>query len=332
MSGETPKCLETSASKGPLSRLWKFTHLLGRALWFSIKIGIYLCVAYSVVFTLTLTGLGIWAWNESQNIIAQVQVLKEEHPRYSAFMKPFVRIENGDSVTNLKHNFVPMSQISEHLQKAVIAAEDDMFYLHPGFNLEAMLLALQKNHKHGRQAYGASTLSQQLAKNLFLSTEKTWSRKGKEAIYTLMLEKYLGKERILELYLNYAQWGSDIFGCEAAAQSYYKIPCSELNLRQSVNLAAMLAAPNRIGNPDAKGDKLASVRRRMIYDNLYYAGHLNISEYSKYTSFGKPAPKDSLDPIVPDSSAAGVPDSLGPANAILESLPTATSSSASPSP
>lgn len=287
-------------------------------LWFVVKIAIYLLVFYAVAFTLAFSAGGVWAYFEINKVVDSVQELRDSQPRYSAFMKPFVHVENGDTVSKLQHHYVPMDSISDNLKWSVLAAEDDMFYLHPGFNLEAILVALQKNKKHGKQAYGASTITQQLAKNMFLSTEKTWTRKIREMGYTLMLERYLGKDRILELYLNYAQWGPAIFGCEAAAQKYYKVHCADLSLRQSVNLAAMLAAPNRFMNPEAKGDKLLSARRRMIYDNLYYAGHVDLGLYRQLTGFRTPVPKDSLDPIAADSSQL-LPDSLAPSNRELSS-------------
>lgn len=300
---------------GKIARSMKWS-LFG--LWFAVKISIYLLVFYAVAFTLACSAGAVWAYMEMNKVVESVQELKDHQPQYSAFMKPFVRVVNGDTVSPLQHHYVPMDSISEDLKWSVLAAEDDMFYLHPGFNLEAILLALQKNKKHGKQAYGASTITQQLAKNMFLSTEKTWTRKAREFGYTLMLERYLGKDRILELYLNFAQWGPAVFGCEAAAEKYYKVHCADLSLRQSVNLAAMLAAPNRFMNPEAKGDKLLSARRRMIYDNLYYAGHLDLPSYRQLTGFKKPVPKDSLDPIAADSSQI-LPDSLAPSNRILSS-------------
>lgn len=301
------------------------------SLWFAVRIAIYLLVFYAVAFTIACTAGGVWAYMEFNKLVGSVQELRDNQPRYSAFMKPFSHIVNGDTVSDLQHRYVPMDSIAENLKWAVLAAEDDMFYLHPGFNLEAILVALQKNKKHGKQAYGASTITQQLAKNMFLSTEKTWTRKAREVGYTLMLERYLGKDRILELYLNYAQWGPAVFGCEAAAQNYYHIPCAQLSLKQSVNLAAMLAAPNRFMNPETKGDKFLSARRRMIYDNLFYAGHLDMGTYRQLTGFKNPVPKDSLDTVAADSSQI-LPDSLAPSTLLPSSSSAAIPLSAAGQP
>jgi monofunctional biosynthetic peptidoglycan transglycosylase len=127
---------------------------------------------------------------------------------------------------------------------------------------------LEANQKRNKTKFGASTITQQLAKNLFLTNERSWERKLKELAYTIMMEKYLGKDRILELYINYAQWGKTIFGCEAAAQKYYQKPCAKLTIDQSINLAAMLASPNRY-HPESKESRFMRERRNMIYRNMF---------------------------------------------------------------
>ena len=142
----------------------------------------------------------------------------------------------------LRYTWVPYEKISRNLKRALIAAEDSTFVDHEGFDWDGIQLALEKNRAKGKFVAGGSTITQQLAKNLFLSPEKSYLRKGQEAIITLMLEKMLDKERILELYLNVIEWGNGVFGAEAAARRYYGVSAAQLSAEQSAKLAAM--APN----------------------------------------------------------------------------------------
>ena len=151
-----------------------------------------------------------------------------------------LRVKNPKA--ELRYRFVPYSQISNTLKRAMIAAEDAKFVEHEGFDWDGIELALEKNQKRGRVVAGGSTITQQLAKNLFLSGSRSWLRKGQEAIITLMLEAMLDKRRIFELYLNVIEWGNGVFGAEAAAQRYFGIPASRLSAEQAARLAAM--APN----------------------------------------------------------------------------------------
>jgi monofunctional biosynthetic peptidoglycan transglycosylase len=145
----------------------------------------------------------------------------------------------------LKQRWVPYAKISVHLKRAVVAAEDDKFIDHEGFDWEGMQKAIQKNQKKGRVVAGGSTISQQLAKNLLLSPGKSFIRKGEEAIITVWLELLWDKRRILEVYLNEVEWGEGIFGAEAAAQHYFGVSASQLNAAQAARLAVMLPAPRR---------------------------------------------------------------------------------------
>src|SRR5687767_11499331 len=145
----------------------------------------------------------------------------------------------------LRHAWVPYERISEHLKRAVIAAEDARFLDHEGFDWEAIQQAMQKNERRGKVVAGASTISQQLAKNLFLSGERSYLRKGQEAVITWMLENTMSKRRILELYLNVAEWGEGVFGAEAAARYHFNIPASQLNAAQAAWLASVLPSPRR---------------------------------------------------------------------------------------
>jgi monofunctional biosynthetic peptidoglycan transglycosylase len=139
---------------------------------------------------------------------------------------------------------VPYDRISIHLKRAVIAAEDARFLEHDGFDWEGIQAALDKNLKQGKLVAGGSTISQQLAKNLFLSGRRSFLRKGEEALITVMIEALWDKRRILEVYLNVAEWGERVYGAEAAARRYYKVSAASLTDWQSARLAAMLPRPS----------------------------------------------------------------------------------------
>ena len=143
----------------------------------------------------------------------------------------------------LKYKWVDYSKISNNLKRAVIASEDAKFNDHEGFDWEGIEKAFDKNMKKGKILGGGSTISQQLAKNLFLSASRTPWRKGEEAIITVMLEKMLSKRRILEIYLNVIEWGNGVFGAEAAARHYFKTSASGLGKTQAAKLAAMVPNP-----------------------------------------------------------------------------------------
>lgn len=143
----------------------------------------------------------------------------------------------------IRHEWIEYENISRHLKRAVIASEDADFINHPGYDLDAMLAAWERNQKRGRIVRGGSTITQQLAKNLFLSSEQAYLRKGQELIISWMLEFWLDKQRIFEIYLNSAEWGEGIFGVEAAAQHYFRIGAAQLAPGQAARLAAALPAP-----------------------------------------------------------------------------------------
>jgi len=142
----------------------------------------------------------------------------------------------------LRYRFVPYERISVQLKRSMIAAEDAKFVDHEGFDWEGIQKAIEKNERRGRIVAGGSTITQQLAKNLFLSPSRSYVRKGEEAVITVLLETMLDKRRIFELYLNVIEWGNGVFGAEAAAQRYFGISAAQLSAEQAARLAAM--APN----------------------------------------------------------------------------------------
>lgn len=166
------------------------------------------------------------------------------NPHTSAFMEDRLQIiQEKRPDAELRYQWVNYEKISIHLKRAVIASEDAKFLEHEGFDWEGIQKAYQKNLKKGKIVAGGSTISQQLAKNLFLSTKRTPWRKAQEAVITLMLEKILSKRRILEIYLNVIEWGNGVFGAEAAARHYYKTSAARLSAGQAAKLAAMIPNP-----------------------------------------------------------------------------------------
>jgi len=166
------------------------------------------------------------------------------NPSSSAFMQERLDVmQKKKPEAVLQYQWVPYEKISPHLKRAIIAAEDGKFLQHEGFDFEAIQKAYEKNLEKGKFVRGGSTISQQLAKNLFLSGRKTPWRKIEEAIITLMLENVMSKRRILEIYLNKIEWGNGVFGAEAASRYYYGVSASALTSKQAARLAAMVPSP-----------------------------------------------------------------------------------------
>jgi monofunctional biosynthetic peptidoglycan transglycosylase len=160
-----------------------------------------------------------------------------------------------------RFRFVPLNQISLELQHAVVAAEDARFYQHHGFDWHAMELAAENDERGGRLR-GGSTITQQLVKNLFFGTGRSLARKGAEATLVPVAELVLGKQRILELYLNEVEWGPGVYGAEEAAQYYYRTPARRLSADQAARLAAILPAPRK-RRPERMDRYSAIIRERM---------------------------------------------------------------------
>lgn len=176
--------------------------------------------------------------------IVQIVWWRSFNPESTSFMrKQEAILQEKDPKFVLKHKWVDYSKISRHLKRAVIASEDDGFSEHDGVDWEAMQKAFEKNKKKGKVVSGGSTITQQLAKNLFLSGERSYFRKGQELIITFMLEMCMDKERIFEIYLNSVEWGIGVFGAEAAARHYYGISAAALSPAQAARLAVMLPKP-----------------------------------------------------------------------------------------
>ena len=207
-------------------------------------------VIWRILATLLVLLFVYQAW-----IAAHIAWWINHNPASSAFMDDrLVLMQNKNPKARLQHQWVAYTQISNNLKRALIAAEDAKFVDHEGFDWEGIQKAYAKNMARGKIVAGGSTISQQLAKNLFLSTKRTPWRKAEETLITLMLEAMMDKERIFDIYLNTIEWGNGIFGAEAAARHYYQISASQLSAEQAATLAAMVPNPRYYDNHrDAKG-------------------------------------------------------------------------------
>ena len=201
-----------------------------KAIWRTFWRAILLAVCALVVVQFWFL-VHIWYW-------------ADHNPESTAFMRARLSVIREDEPgVRLAHRWVPYERISLRLKQAVIAAEDATFMIHSGFDWEAMRRAHERNVREGEVVYGASTISQQLAKNLFLPSSRTWWRKAQEATITVMLETVLTKRRILEIYLNVVEWGDGVYGAEAAARYHFGVPAAALTPPQAARLAAMLPSP-----------------------------------------------------------------------------------------
>ena len=198
--------------------------------------------------------------------VARIAMMTVVNPESTAFQRSEAwGVAQNTGAMKWRQQWVPYAQISNHLKRAIIASEDASFIVHEGVDMDALEKAWDKNAQAEKRAaqsisrlaerpsstaavkppkiIGGSTITQQLAKNLFLSGERTLLRKGQELLLTLMLEALLGKQRILEIYLNNVEWGEGVFGAEAAAQYYYRKPAARLSATEAARLAVMLPRP-----------------------------------------------------------------------------------------
>ena len=232
--------------------------------WFALILSVvlFLCLLYSF-------------------LMPDISKLKKENPKKTALMKyrETVSKEKGKKY-RVYQTWVPFPKISPYLVKAVLIAEDDKFWKHEGFDYEAIQKAVEKDLKAKKFKFGGSTITQQLARNLYLSPEKSVIRKISEAIITWRMEKILSKKRILEVYLNVVEWGEGIFGAEAASRHYYQKPSSELTPEEAARLASVLPNPRKY-NP--LGDQRYVINRsNLIYSIMIQRG-IVIPEYKEVT-------------------------------------------------
>jgi len=207
----------------------------GRRSWFRIVTGAAMA-ALSLFILYQLWLLCLVVWYAYQN------------PGSTAIMRQELsHLQAEDPDARLRYQWVPYDRISSHLKRAVVASEDANFVDHDGVEWDAIRKAWEYNQRQaargGGRLRGGSTITQQLAKNLFLSSSRSYLRKGQELILAYMIEHVMAKERILELYLNVAEWGVGVFGAQAAARHYYNTGAGSLGPAQAARLAAMLPNP-----------------------------------------------------------------------------------------
>jgi monofunctional biosynthetic peptidoglycan transglycosylase len=223
------------------------------------KVGRALFLVLAALFVIALAWV-LW-------IAAHIGWYRYYPPGETAFMaERIAEARAKNAKLTLRYRWVPYARISANLKRAMIVAEDAKFAEHGGFDWDSIQGALEKNRKKGHVVAGGSTITQQLAKNLFLSPAKSYWRKGAEAVVTVLLEAMLPKQRILELYLNVIEWGNGVFGAEAAAQRYFGVTAAELSAEQSARLAAMAPSPRAFERrPDSSyiAGRLSTILARM---------------------------------------------------------------------
>ncbi|MBL8184963.1 MAG: transglycosylase domain-containing protein [Blastocatellia bacterium] len=236
-----------------------------------------------ILFLILLGAIGVWLAYELITF-PNISALRSENPATSSMIEFRLAEAKAEGREPRKYMiWTPIEQISPNLHRAVLAGEDARFFEHNGFDWEAIEKAWDEAVKQGEKEAkeegdfdpndwippmpsfkrGASTVTQQLSKNLFLSEDRNFLRKGREAVYTYFLERELSKKRILELYLNVIEWGDGVYGAEAAARTYFKKSASGLSRDEAAYLAAMIPSPLNIFNP-AKNRKRVVRRQRAI--------------------------------------------------------------------
>jgi monofunctional biosynthetic peptidoglycan transglycosylase len=224
-----------------------------------------------IVLAILMLGIGY------SLVFPNISRLKKEAPKATAFMKyrqKMFRKAGGNLA--IAYTWMPLDKISPYLVQAVVISEDDKFWSHKGFDFEAIKTALEKDIKNKTWKHGGSTITQQLAKNLFLSPSRNPIRKLREIILTWRLESALSKKRILELYLNVVEWGTGIFGAEAASQRYYRKRASALSPQEAAHLAVVLPSPQRY-NPLSGTDYIED-RAREVLDIMIKRGTVTSEE------------------------------------------------------
>jgi monofunctional biosynthetic peptidoglycan transglycosylase len=235
-----------------------------------------------------LVALAVAVFAAFQFVYPNVSELRKRNPKKTAMMEcREAEWKKEGKQYRIEQKWVSLSAISPYLVKAVLIGEDDKFWRHEGFDYEAMQKAIEKDIKAKKFKLGGSTISQQLAKNLYLSPSKNPVRKLREAIITWRLERTLSKKRILELYLNVAEWGDrGIFGIGAASRHYYGKPASALEPEEAARLAAVLPNPRKY-NP--LGEQRYVVNRSNLIYNIMIRRGIVVPEYEEMQEESAPA-------------------------------------------
>jgi monofunctional biosynthetic peptidoglycan transglycosylase len=254
---------------------------------------------------------------------AEVSALAKAEPGPTGVMRQREQeARRAGRTYRVSQSAVPMGRISRHLVHAVLSSEDQKFFGHEGVDWDAIKESVEVNRVRKRFARGGSTITQQLAKNLFFTTHKSLVRKGRELLVARWLEEDLSKRRILELYLNVIEWGNGVYGCQAAAMRYYGKPCADLDPQEAAGLAAMIPNPRRI-NPAVNAERHGRAQRRVLWlmANAGYLGKqglgaepppVQVEEEDDAeeveTAEPTPPPPSDVAPAVPTPEPAPTPD------------------------
>jgi monofunctional biosynthetic peptidoglycan transglycosylase len=223
-----------------------------------------LALRAALVATAALVALAGWVW-VGLPARSEVRALATRNPARTRLMEQ--REEEATAKgrrARVAQSWVPLSRVSRHLIHAVLASEDQGFFGHEGVDWKALQESIEKDVEKGRFARGGSTITQQLAKNLYFGTRKSLVRKARELVVTRWLEADLKKARILALYLNLIEWGDGVYGCEAGARSWYGKPAAELSATEAAGLAAMIPNPRRL-NPEVNAARHERATRRVLW-------------------------------------------------------------------
>jgi monofunctional biosynthetic peptidoglycan transglycosylase len=277
------------SENGPVKRrpvvvralVWAKNHKFRTVL---LLIALYLCIE-----ALSIPYFTIWS-------------LHRQQPGVTALMRQRIgEAEQSGKPYRIRQTWVPLSSVPHHVRNAIIVAEDGTFFTHGGVDWFEVQESLKRNLETGRTVRGASTITQQLAKNLYLSTSKSWMRKGKELLITVLLEWRLSKARILELYLNVIEWGDGVYGIEAASRAYFNKPASALTLDEGTRLAAVIPSPLRY-RPDE--DSRYVLRRQRTIMRWMAARKSMATSTTEETSSRAPEPfLTAGTPEVPDDTS-----------------------------
>jgi monofunctional biosynthetic peptidoglycan transglycosylase len=242
-----------------------------------------------VLFVILIGAIAVWFLYEFITF-PSISKLRNENPATTSMIEYRIAETQSEGKTPRKNMiWQPIGQISPNLQRAVLAGEDARFFEHNGFDWEAIEKAWDEAVKEGEKEAkeegdynpddwippmpkfkrGASTITQQLAKNLYLSEDRNFLRKGREAAITYFLERELSKKRILEIYLNVIEWGDGIYGAEAASRFHFKKSASNLSAAEAAYLSAMIPSPLNVFNPKKNGKRVRR-RQRVIQKNMRY--------------------------------------------------------------
>ena len=268
---------------------------------------------------------------------AEVRALATANPRTTALMRQRAEeARRAGRPARRVQAWVPLGRVSRHLIRAVLASEDQKFFGHDGVDWEAIQKSVDEDRKKGRFARGGSTITQQLAKNLFFTTHKTLTRKLRELVAARWMEQELSKRRILELYLNVIEWGDGVYGAEAAARRWYGKSAADVGEEEAAGLAAMIPNPRRI-NPSVSPARFARARRRVLW-LMANAGSAR-GQADRLGAEPEPEPEEKIEEEDEEVGPPPEPDRLAEPAPMPEATPTPelldapeTTEPASPSP